>query len=418
MRVVVLILLLTAFLGGGARAEVPPVSITAPESEAWTGERVRVFVELRANGSFSGSASFDLPEIPGTLLIKVGNPVVGTKEMDGESWFVQTHEFALFSQKTGTVTIPPFAVRFGSRDGFTGPGKEVTVKTEALPVKIQRPPGSEGIPFLVTTEKLTVEETWDPVPGAATVGDVFRRTIIQKAEGLTGMALLPAPTVAPDGVRIYEPRVETSDNTQRGAFMGERRETLTYLLQEDGSITLPELTYTWWNPEKESLESKTLPAVAVQVVPVPFLVEPAAPGWFRANGVVLAVLVVGLVVFLRQRIATVFQKAWRILNPPERVAVRHLRRACHRNDPAAACESWNEWRSVVARDVHPDAELRTAVLAMNRALFGPVAECAWEGRALWYAFSKSRHAARSVGVLSSTSALPFLNYPNNNRWIS
>lgn len=411
MRSLVLVISLVAICHGLVRAEVPPVGISAPESIAWTGERVRILVELRANGSFSGSAGFDVPEIPGTLLIKVGNPVVSSREIEGKSWFVQTHEFALFSQKTGTVTIPPFPVRFGSRDGFTGPVTETVVKTEALSVEIQRPPGSEAIPFLVSTEELTVDETWEPVPGSATVGDVFRRTIVQRAEGLTGMALLPVPAVAPDGVRVYEPQVETSDNTERGAFTGERRETLTYLLQQDGSVTLPELTYTWWNPKSESLQSKTLPSVTIQVAPAPSVSEPVAAnrGWLTW---LVAIALMLLLISQRGVITPLLRKIRRILDPPERVAARHLLRACRRNDPAASQKAWNQWSLEAGQDLDPDLELRDAVLAMNRALFGPVSEEAWDGSAMICAFKKACHARRSLPGRSTQSKLPPLNSPN------
>ncbi len=107
----------------GVRAEVAPAAIRVPEAKAWTGQRVPFFVDLHARGSFAGAASFSLPEIPSTVILKVGNPVVSSQEIDGESWFVQAHEFALFSQQSGTLEIPGFEVRFGSRDGFTGPVK-------------------------------------------------------------------------------------------------------------------------------------------------------------------------------------------------------------------------------------------------------------------------------------------------------
>jgi len=108
------------------------------------------YVELRAPGSFAGTAGFDLPQLPGTLLMKIGNPVVGSQEIEGESWFVQTHEFALFSQRPGTLEVPPFSVRFASREGFTGPAKEMQAKAPSWKVDIRRPPGSDKIGFLIT----------------------------------------------------------------------------------------------------------------------------------------------------------------------------------------------------------------------------------------------------------------------------
>ena len=230
-----------------ARAEVAPVAIRIPEAKAWIGQRLPFYVELRARGSFAGAASFSLPEIPRTVILKVGNPVVSSQEIDGDSWFVQTHEFALFSQQSGTLQIPGFEVRFASRDGFTGPVKEQQAQVPAARIEIQRPPGSESIGFLVTTESLDLTENWEPQPqpqpGPVKVGAIFKRTIIQRAAQITGMALAAAPTDAPDGVRVYPGQPEVTDKTERGDFLGERRETITYQLQKPGSFELPELSY-------------------------------------------------------------------------------------------------------------------------------------------------------------------------------
>jgi hypothetical protein len=123
MRTALALLITLIVLISTAQAEVAPVAVRAPDAKAWVGQRVPFYVELRATGSFAGVANFDLPQLPGTIIMKIGNPVVSSQEIEGQSWFVQTHEFALFSQKPGRLDMPAFAVRFSSRDGFTGPVK-------------------------------------------------------------------------------------------------------------------------------------------------------------------------------------------------------------------------------------------------------------------------------------------------------
>lgn len=394
-------------------AEVAPVDVSVSKEEAWTGEKVSIYVELRAKGSFSGSAAFDLPETPRSLLIKVGNPVVGSRKIEGESWFTQRHEFALFSQKTGAVEIPSFPVRFEARDGFTGPVREVVAKTDAISVTIKRPPGSERIPFLVTTTEFTVEESWDPVRGeGATVGDVFRRTIVQRAVNLTGMALLPTSTGAPDGVRVYPPRVETNDKTERGAFDGERRETLTYLLQEDGVVTLPELTYTWWNPKSETLQSKSLSAVTMQVAPVPVTEVLKSTGVSRSLPVWLAGLgLLCLVAWKYRGIESLIRRVWRWIDPPERVASRHLRRACRHDRVAPAAAAWNEWVSEAGPEFQPSPELRAAVVEMQSMIFGRETQGSWDGSNFLQMFARERALRKSVFKRDCPEVLPSLNSP-------
>jgi hypothetical protein len=409
-----LIMLLFGFvtLGVAAHAEVAPITVRAPEAKAWIGQRAPFFVELRASGPFAGTASFDLPQLPGTVVMKIGNPVVSSQELEGQSWFVQTHEFALFSQRPGPLEVPAFAVRFSSRDGFTGPVKEVQAQTSAWTIAIERPPGSDRIGFLITTDAFTVTETWDPQPGPAQVGAVFKRTIVQRAAQLSGMALAPAPAPAPapEGIRLYRGDAEIKDRLERGDFLGERRETITYLLAKPGAFVLPASAYPWWNPKSRQLQSKTSPAVTFEVAPASAARRPegAVAGyriWLWLPGVVLAA---GLGAWQRRRLAGWARQIRTALNPPDRVAARRLMDACRRDDAAAAVAAWSDWREARGAAVELSSELQLAVLGLQRHLFGPAPSVAWRGDELGHAFG-SRTASRTYSPRASTSALPMLN---------
>jgi len=388
-------------------AEVAPATVRAPQPTAWTGQRLSLSVELRAPGSFTGSASFELPQIPGTLLMKIGNPVVSSETTDGKSWFVQTHEFALFSQKSGPLEVPSFPVRFEHQEGFTGPSVVVETRTPATTVEIQRPPGSEGIGFLITTESLELTESWDPAPGPAQVGAVFKRTITQRAPDITGMALAPAPADAPEGLRVYPGEAATRDKLERGDFLGERSETLTYLVQQPGTHTLPALTYVWWNPRTRTIESKTLPAAVFDV---------AAPPATSAHGSaprspwpwLLAAALIAAAVWQGRAVTAAIRKAWKTLHPPHRTAARKLLRACRRNAAAAASAAWTVWCDTRPGMVPIDAGLRAAVLAMQRQQYGPEPVAAWRGDDLARAFRRQLASSQSRAA-AEVPALPPLN---------
>jgi hypothetical protein len=196
--------------------------------------------------------NFELPHLPGVLMMTIGNPSVASEEREGRSWFIQTHEFALFPQKNGALDVPACPVRYVYREGFTGPEQDAKAEVPVWSVDIGRPPGSEQLGFLITTGSLEVSESWDPEPGPAEVGAVFKRTIDQRATPVSGMASAPASKTAPDGIRIYTGDVEADDQLGRGDVIGKRRETLTYLLQKSGTFCLPALTYAWPIPLKES----------------------------------------------------------------------------------------------------------------------------------------------------------------------
>lgn len=386
-----------------------PVTVTQPEGKAWVGQRVPFYVVVRAPGSFAGTVNFDLPELPGTLLMKIGNPVVGSEEREGQSWFIQTHEFALFSQKDGALEVPAFRVRYAYRKDFTGPEQAAEAQVPAWTVEIERPPGSEQIGFLITTESLDVSETWDPQPGPAAVGTVFKRTIIQRADQVSGMALAPAPANAPDGIRVYTGDAETEDKLERGNFLGERRETMTYLLQKPGDLSIPALTYVWWNPKKEILESKTLPSVTIAVAPAPASSTPDVVSAKNYGPWLIVVMLAGLLAWRRKQVTMWGKRYWRKLNPPENVAAHRLHQACRGNDAAAAAAAWTAWRNTQPADFRMGSELQDTLLELRRVRYGPDSAKSWDGARFALAF-KNLHIARKPGYgRNSASMLPSLN---------
>lgn len=398
-----------------AWADVEPVVVKADQKEIWVGQRVAFSIELRSSGSFSGAASFDLPELPGAMVIKIGSPVVGSQQLEGESWFTQTHEFALFSQRAGTLKVPSFTVRFAERENFTGPVVDVLEKCPAFQIKIQRPPGSEQIEFLVTTDSLQLEEVWEPTPGAAEVGAVFKRTITQRAENLPGMALAPAADEAPDGVRVYPGQASTNDKLERGDFLGERRETVTYMVQKPGTVTLPELKYVWWNPQTKALESKTLPSVTFEVTALPVnqteATEDAGRAWSWPILIfaTLAFVAATMVILQWPTIEGWIRRRRERLNPPERMAARKLLRACHKHDAAEASAAWLQWSQLQGPQFVAEADLNAAVIGMQKVIFGSAAGMQWNGDKFAMAFNTQQHLQQTGRRILQDTSLPSLN---------
>lgn len=403
--------LLLGFLPAAASADFKPAGVRVKDRTYWVGQRVPLYVELRAKGSFSGAASFSLPKIPRVVILKIGNPVVSSEESGGESVFVQTHEFALFSQQSGTVEVPAFEVRFQHHEGFTGPVKDEVAQVPASSITVKRPSGSDENAFLVTTSSLKISETWEPQPGSTQPGAIFHRTITQEADEISGMALAPPPESAADGIRIYVDPPKVTDNTERGAFRGRRIDRITCVMQSPGTWSLPAIQYVWWDPEKKQFGSKTLPSTTFKVAAPPAAETVAKTGepprrWgiWLLSGLVLT----ALVVWQRHRAIHCVQQAWRSWNPPERVASRKLLHACRRNDPKGAEAAWQEWENRQAAGFRPAPSLQAAVLDLQGCLYGRQGLMAWRGTELARAFREQRAADPSSAPLR-TAKLPELN---------
>ena len=387
--------LLFVALAGPSLADVKRVTVDVAEEPVWVGQKATFVVNLRGRGPFVGAASFSLPQIPRTVILKVGNPVVSAEEIEDESWFVQKHEFALFSQTDGVVEIPSFEVRFSNRDGFTGPKQDHVEKISAFQLQMKRPQGSDPDAFLVTAESLSVEEEWEPNPGQAKQGDVFHRTIRQRADQVSGMALAPPSTTVPDGVRIHIDDPEIEDKTERGDFAGSRTDRITYVFEKPGPISLPAVKYVWWKPESEQFASTTLPAESFDIAAIPQKVSDAEVANTRGQWIsgLVAFTVLGMLLVWRwSHISHCAETLFNKLNPPQRRTERMLLRACRHNDANAAEAAWTRLQIARSSSDRIDPEIRKAVSDLHRHVYGPTANSPWDGSQLAAALKTSRSA--------------------------
>jgi hypothetical protein len=133
----------------------------AKPGPALVGERVTIRVELLTTTTFASAPVFELPTISGALLMQIEDrPVLGTEEIDDESYTVQQHELALFVMRPGMAQVPPFTVRFESPPRFGEKPVEHRLITPALQVEAHMPAGAENLSGLIATQELHVDQTW------------------------------------------------------------------------------------------------------------------------------------------------------------------------------------------------------------------------------------------------------------------
>ncbi len=245
-----------------------------PGGDVWVGQRMPLVVELLVPGYFSGSPAFDLPRVPGLLILPPAeSPTVGSEQEDGITYAVQRHELTVFSRRPGMIAIPPFEIRFSiKRQPLDKESVEQAVKTTAIAFTAKPPPGSQPGESLITSGDLMVKESWKPEPAAhAKAGNAFVRTIVWTASDVPGMAFPPFDAGNIDGLGIYPGDPLVNDTSGRGVLHGERRDKVTYVCKTGGHFVIPELTLRWWDLREKEIKQVVFPARSfdVAVPPVP-----------------------------------------------------------------------------------------------------------------------------------------------------
>jgi hypothetical protein len=149
--------------------------------------------------------------------------------------------------------------------------KPVAVALELRPIRFEGTipaPASLLDPFLATSRLVLEQEVLGTVDELE-VGDSIKRTITVRARDLPAMFIPPLfpDGASPSGLRAYPQSPVSQDLPGRDSdhTVGRRTESVTYVMEEPGDYTLPELDLRWWNRRTGRIETAEAPAISFQV---------------------------------------------------------------------------------------------------------------------------------------------------------
>ena len=413
----VLGLCLVSLVGNVYAAEPALIrSSLAKPGPVWVGQRVAITVELLTTTFFSGAPVFQLPGIPQAILMQIEDrPVLSTEQIDGTTYNVQRHELALFALQPRVYEVPPFTVRFASAPRFDAPPVEHRLTTQAMRVEVRPPPGAENLPGLISTRELHVTQTWQPEPKkVARLGDAFTRTMTLTAPDVPGMVFPPLPLARAEGLTVYPQQPIVQDQVERGTFTGQRTQTVTYVCERPGSVTLPALAIPWWDVTQQKLMQVTLPALTLEVVAP----RRWRPWWIVGAGLVL--LAGAMLCWCKRRtLLGAWERRQAQHQASEAGCFAQLQQACRADDAVAAYNALLRWldcthhgpgSATLADDLlagHTDADLQSNVEALQEAVLHR--DPHWHGHGLATALRRRRRERQRHGTAAAEVRLPALN---------
>ncbi|WP_420904394.1 BatD family protein [Candidatus Magnetaquiglobus chichijimensis] len=288
----------------------------------WSGKSVhlqeQILLTLRfLNAAPIAGASLQEPKVESgeALIEKLGEDQAYETTRDQRRFIVTERRYALFPQKSGTLTIGaipltaqlPGADRSGSllREFFNDPfiknfplgpgraGKTVRLSTEPARIEVKPVPTGWGGGTWLPVHRLELSENWSPEPPRFQVGEPVTRTLTLQADGATA-AQLPELTIAvPPGIKSYPDKPRLEDQRLVTGIIGKSVNKIALIPATPGAFTLPAIEIPWWNSDAGRIETARLPERRITVLPaattrpdgnasqphpVPSVSSPAAPG--------------------------------------------------------------------------------------------------------------------------------------------
>lgn len=368
------------------------------------------------------------PQTDDALIIPLDQSKPYQTILDGEPYAVEELKYALFPHKSGKLKITPPKLSGMTYDMLPQPvharGETITLNVQPAPI--------QQTPFL-PANSIKLFEEFDANNTQLKQGETIIRTIKILIHGLPG-SFLPIPELKGKRFSAYpNPPVIKNIPSNQG-LQSQITLTITYLFNQPGTVSLPEVLIPWYDVTNKKIETSRLPphTFTIQAAGTA-TIKPETPShhtalspkadttsssnqfYFILLGLILALLLLTIFAYWHLRKKALVQTR-QPSSPSQRKARAILKSACLKNDPKATQTALIQWAKAFwpeasimhlsqMTDLYPDDDLKAAILQLEKALYGAT-RSAWEGKELWLIINT---ITRSPKIVRS-KRLPPLNY--------
>jgi hypothetical protein len=232
-------------------------------------QQVNLQIEVATDKWFSGGTRIGHFEIEDAIVLQREQFALNSTRRDGDiTWTVQQWTLVVYPQRSGSFEIPAIPLTLS----IAGENLEVIrgeTRTQAMTFSAELPAALQGEQDWVATTDFEVNDSFDKSPELLKPGDALIRSISMSASNLPAMMLPKAMTADIPGIAVYAKPARLIDKVNRGEYLAERTQVITYVFERPGEFQLPAETYHWWNLETRSAEMVTLPAQTIVVAGLP-----------------------------------------------------------------------------------------------------------------------------------------------------
>jgi len=230
-------------------------------------QQVNLIIEVATDKWFTGGTRIGRFEIVDSIALQREKFAVNsTRVVAGQTWSVQQWALTLYPQRGGDFEIPaiPVTLSIASDDPLSS--IEGDLLTRPLRFTAQLPTALQPISSWVASPKFSVTEQFNRSLESLKPGDALIRTIRMAAEDLPAMMLPKMNMQDISGIGLYRKLPELADKVNRGDYLAERTEVLTYVFESTGDYQLPSEIFYWWDTRSSELREITLPEHRLEVL--------------------------------------------------------------------------------------------------------------------------------------------------------
>ena len=263
-----LLLLMISFHGFGQRHLFSEVTID--RSKVYVGEPVEVSVGIYTSTWFTKGVNFGNIKVNGAFTVYFRS-VSSNKQVNGKNYAGVVAIYNVFPYDNKDLIFPSLEFTVETPNYGDSKGVKRVVKTKARNISVKAVPSNYNQDEWLVSSSVSVNESWQGDLNNVKVGNVIQRNIFRKAYGTVSELIPPVEWDSIEGVSLYPTRADIKSEKSKTSISASRSEGIRYLFEKEGTVTIPEITVTWWNPRQNKLYKRTLEEKTIEVLPNPDL---------------------------------------------------------------------------------------------------------------------------------------------------
>lgn len=244
--------------------------VSLDRSSTYVGQPVEVRITVYTSTWFTAGIDPGNIKVNGAFTVYF-RPVSRSFQQEGQNYAGVELIYHVFPFEDESVTFPSLEIAVETPPEGDFKGVKRTLKTAEKQIKVKPVPANFSEAQWLVATGLSVTDRWSGNRQQVKVGDVLERRISRTAYGTVAELIPPIAWDSLSGVSEYPTRSTVENQRTKTAISASRKETMRYLFEKEGKVTLPEMVFTWYNPYHQKLYKRTLEEVTLEVQPNPDL---------------------------------------------------------------------------------------------------------------------------------------------------
>lgn len=211
-------------------------------------------------------AEYQPPKAEDALIIPLGDAKRYQTFQNSTNYVVEEQKYAVFPQKSGTLTIssPAFTALV-----YDFNPQRITARDKALSVAVQPIPKQFQNKTWLPAKEVRLSEQYENASQSLSQGSTLVRTITLEGLGIPAQLLPNLTFSADDNFSVYPEKGTDRNQVRQGELSGSTEFKVTYLFNKAGSITLPEVRVEWFNTQTGTAEVTLLAPRSIKITAAP-----------------------------------------------------------------------------------------------------------------------------------------------------